>query len=127
MSESISILIVDDSQSIASTLADILELKGYTAHAVNSGTEALQMLRTQPADILLTDIRMPDMNGVELYRAARKMLPKLVALFMTAYSADDIIQEGMAEGIKAVITKPVDIDLLLSMCSAYQYILPQAD
>ena len=62
------------------------------------------------------------MNGVELYRETKKTHPALTNILMTAYAADDIIQQGMAEGIKTVLTKPVDIDLLLSLFSAIEKI-----
>jgi len=117
MSETLSILVVDDDPSMAGTLADILDVKGYQVHAAGCGTEALQMLRDHPVDVMLTDVRMPDMNGVELYRATRKTHPNLRTFLMTAYSEDDIIQKGLAEGIKTVFSKPVDIDLLVSILS----------
>ena len=126
MSESLSILVVDDHPSMASTLADVLDVKGFESHAAYSGAEALEILRNQRVEILLTDVRMPDMNGVELYRATRKTYPNLTTFLMTAYAADDIIQKGMAEGIKAVLNKPVDIDLLLTLFSAHKRIITKA-
>jgi len=71
-------------------------------------------------DILLTDVKMPEMNGVELYRAIRQAYPRLITIFMTAYSADELIQQGMAEGIKTVQTKPIDIDFLVPLLSTYR-------
>ena len=126
MSDSISILVVDDNPSMAGSLADILEIKGFGVQAAYSGAEALEILRDQPVDILLTDVRMPDMNGVELYRKTRRNFPDLITILMTAYSADDIIQQGMQEGIKTVLNKPVDMDFLLSLFSAYKRIITKA-
>ncbi len=65
---------------------------------------------------------MPEMNGVDLNREARRIQPKLTTIFMTAYAADNLIQQGMAEGIKTVLSKPVDIDLLLFLLSAIKKI-----
>jgi two-component system response regulator HydG len=113
MSESTSILVVDDNPSMAKTLADILNLKGFEVHAAYSGSEALEILRNQPVNI-------PDMDGVTLYRATRKTHPNLVTILMTAYAADDIIQQGLAEGIKTVLSKPLDIDFLLALFSAFK-------
>jgi CheY-like chemotaxis protein len=127
MSESFSVLVVDDDPSMASTLADILDAKGFEVHAANSGAEALAILQDHPVDILLTDVRMPDMNGVELYRATRKIYPNISTILMTAYSADDIIQLGMKEGIKTVLSKPVDMDFLLSLFSAFKMIIKKSD
>jgi CheY-like chemotaxis protein len=120
MSKSTSILVVDDNPSMVKTLVDILKVKSYEVYAAYSGAEALKILRTQRVNILLTDVRMPDMDGVALYRETRKKHPNMITFLMTAYAADDIIQQGMAEGIKTVLTKPLDINLLLSLFSAAQ-------
>jgi len=126
MVESICILVVDDNPAMADTLADILEVKGFIVHAAASGAEALEILREQPVDILLTDVKMPNMNGLELFQKARKLFPQLITIFMTAYSADELIQQGMAEGVKIVLTKPLEINFLLHLFSAEQRIISEA-
>jgi two-component system response regulator YesN len=126
MSESFSILVVDDNPSMARALADVLDVKGYIAYAACSGAEALEILRDHPVDILLTDVIMPEMNGVALYRETRKTHPYLTTFLMTAYAADDLIQQGMKEGIKTVLNKPVDIDFLLTLFSATRRISKKA-
>ena len=63
------------------------------------------------------------MNGLELYRKTRKVYPNLITIFMTAYAADDLIQQGMAEGVKIVLTKPLEINFLLHLFSAEQRII----
>ena len=120
MSEAISILVVDDNRALADTLADILEAKGFIVHAAAGGTEALEILRRLPIDILLTDVKMPEMNGLELYRETRKLNTSLITIFMTAYAADELIQQGMAEGVKTVLTKPLEINFMLHLFSAYK-------
>ena len=123
MRDTATILVVDDNPSMAKTLADIMNAKGFEVHAAYSGLEALAILQNQPVDILLTDVIMPDMNGVELYRKTRKAFPKLTTILMTAYAADDIIHQGLAEGIKTVLTKPLDIELMLALFSAYKRLI----
>ena len=118
MTESISVLIVDDNPSMAESLADVLGAKGFIAYATSSGAEALAILRDHPVEFLLTDVIMPEMNGVALYRETKKTYPRLTTFFMTAYSADDLIQEGMRAGIKTVLNKPMDIELLILMLRA---------
>jgi CheY-like chemotaxis protein len=118
MSASLSILIVDDNPPMSIALADILVLKGFEAYSANSGAEALDVMRDHPVDILLTDVKMPEMNGVELCRETRKIYPNITALLMTAYAADELIQQGMAEGVRTVLTKPVDINYLIAYLSA---------
>lgn len=126
MVDSISILVVDDNPAMATALADVLEVKGYTVHKASSGKEALEILKGHPVEILLTDVIMPEMNGLELYRVTRKKYPTLITIFMTAYAADDLIQQGMAEGIKTVLTKPVDISLMLQLFSAHKRLITEA-
>jgi two-component system response regulator HydG len=123
MSEMLAILVVDDNPAMARTLADILDVKGFKVHAAFSGAEALVILENIKVDILLTDVRMPDMNGVALYRKARKISPTITTFLMTAYAADDIIQQGMAEGIKTVLTKPLDIEFVLSLFKVQKKII----
>jgi two-component system response regulator GlrR len=123
MKETATILVVDDNPSMAKTLADIMVIKGFEVYAAYSGMEALAIMQSQPIDILLTDVVMPDMNGVELYRETRKTHPKLTTILMTAYAADDIIHQGLAEGIKTVLTKPLDIDFLLVLFLAYKRVI----
>jgi len=118
MSEILSILVVDDNPAMAKTMADVLGFEGFVVYEARSGKEALVIIRDHPVDIMVTDIVMPEMDGVVLNREARKIHPKLITFFMTAYAADELIQQGMKEGIKTVLTKPVDIDLLLSIISA---------
>jgi CheY-like chemotaxis protein len=113
MSDSLSILVVDDNSSMARTLADVLDLKGFITFVASSGAEALEILRDHPVDVMVTDVIMPEMNGVALYHETKKTHPHLTTFLMTAYAADDLIQRGMADGIKTVLPKPLDIDLLL--------------
>jgi CheY-like chemotaxis protein len=126
MGETISILVVDDNPAMAETLADILEMKGFTVHAAASGAEALEILRVEPVDILLTDVKMPEMNGLELYRKTKKLYPRLITIFMTAYSADELIQQGLAEGVKTILDKPLDMDFLVVLLSAHRRIIAEA-
>jgi CheY-like chemotaxis protein len=125
MSASISILVADDNPDMATVMADILSAKGFQVHAATSGAEALDVMKEHPVDILLTDVKMPEMNGLELYRETRKLYPEIITIFMTAYAADDLIQLGMAEGIKTVLTKPVDIKFLLTLFSSYKRLIEQ--
>ena len=122
MSDQTTILVVDDNPSMAITLSDILTLKGYAVHIAYSGAKALEILERHEVHILLTDVIMPDMDGVALYRQARKTHPRLITFLMTAYAADEIIHQGIAEGIKTVLTKPVDINLFLNLVKAVEQV-----
>jgi two-component system, NtrC family, response regulator HydG len=108
------ILIVDDDQRMTRTLTDILNLAGYEAVEASSGPQALELVRSQAFDCVLTDVRMPDMDGVEFHHQLRQSQPGLPVVLMTAYAADEIIRKGLDEGVVGVLDKPLDISHLLS-------------
>jgi DNA-binding NtrC family response regulator len=103
---------------MAKTLRDILTVKGFQADAVYSGPEALEKVETEHYDCVLSDIKMPDLNGVELFRSIKSRQPDLPVVLMTAYAADTLVQEGLQEGVIANLTKPLDINLLLNFFSS---------
>jgi DNA-binding NtrC family response regulator len=118
MSERLRILVVDDDRRMAQTLVNIFQVKGYQAEAAHSGPEALGKVAGERFDCVLTDIKMPEMSGVELYRAIKARQPDLTVVLMTAYSTDKQVNEGLEEGAVAALTKPLDINLLLSFFSS---------
>ena len=113
MSESLQILVVDDNQMMVKTLQDIFRIKGYHTETAFTGPEALAKLSSRSFDCVLSDIKMPDMNGIELYRAIKAQQPDIPVVFMTAYANDALIDDGLAEGAIAVLTKPLDLNRLL--------------
>lgn len=114
----LSILVVDDNPAMTMSLSDVLRLKGFEVLTASSGEKALAILREHPVDVLITDVIMPEMNGLELYRATREAYPELITWFMTAYVADDLIQQGFSEGVKTILNKPLDMDLLILFLNA---------
>lgn len=112
------ILVVDDDRRMAKTLADIFRTGGYDTEAANSGREALDKVQKGHFDCVLTDIKMPDINGVELCRAIKATRPDLPVVLMTAYSTDELVNRGLEEGAIAALTKPLDINLLLGFFSS---------
>ena len=118
MEDKLRILVVDDDRMMARTLVDILKVKGHKAEAVHSGSEALEKVTASLFDCVLTDIKMPEVNGVELYRAIKTRQPDLPVVLMTAYSTDRLVEEGLEEGAIAALTKPLDINRLLCFFSS---------
>lgn len=117
MKEKLQLLIIDDDHDIADTLVDILRAKGFEADATYSGPQALEMIKDRRFDCVFTDIKMPQMNGVELHRLINDRHPGLPVLFMTAYATGALVKKGVERGAVAVLKKPLDIDLLLSFFS----------
>jgi two-component system alkaline phosphatase synthesis response regulator PhoP len=80
------VLVVDDEAEVRSVLARLLDLLGYSADEAASGQQALEMLRRAPYDVLVLDIRMPGMDGVEVMERARQTYPGLPVVFLTGYA-----------------------------------------
>jgi CheY-like chemotaxis protein len=118
MDSKICILVLDDDPHMTRTLSDILALNGYRVVEAWSAQEALDLVAAQEFDCVLTDVRMPGADGVEFYRQARRERPGLPVILMTAYAADEIIQQGLAEGVIGVLDKPINIALLLGFLAA---------
>jgi len=118
LTEKLRILVVDDDRRLARTLVDILTVKGHQAQAAYSGPEALDRVKQEQFDCVLSDVRMPEMNGVELHRAIREQQPQTPVLLMTAYSSDRLVRQGLEEGAVACLTKPLNIDSLLRLISS---------
>ena len=114
MESKLRILIVDDDQRMTRTLADILSVAGYEAVEASSGPQALEKVRTQAFDCILTDIKMPEMNGVELHHLLHQAQPGLPVMLMTAYAADELIRQGLDDGVVGVFDKPLAMHQLLA-------------
>lgn len=108
-----SILVVDDEESLRITLAANLELEGHQVLEASSGEEALRVVRERSVDVVLTDIRMPGLHGVELHRHLRREHPGLPVVLMTAFAQESLINDALAEGAFTVLPKPFDVEHLL--------------
>lgn len=100
------ILIADDNLEMAKSVADGLRERGYVATAVGSGREALNRLIRDPFDALITDLRMPEVDGLALIASSRQLDPNRPVITMTAYSAIDIALESLRQGAYHYLTKP---------------------
>lgn len=107
------ILVVDDDKEFCTSMADILEVKGYEVESENSGAQAIAKVKEKSFDVILMDIKMPVMNGVEAFKQIKKISPKTAVIMVTAYSVEDLIKEALREGAFGVLRKPLDIDKLI--------------
>ena len=106
------ILIVDDEKQFRESTKRLLLRKGYHAEAAGSGTEALEKIGKESFDLMLVDIRMPEMNGLEMLQRAKKMAPEIMALIITGYGTDKLEKEAMQSGVDGFVNKPITIDKL---------------
>src|SRR3569832_1474119 len=109
------ILITDDNRAFAENLAEILEDAGYEPTIADSGAEALELARATRFDVLLSDMRMPNMGGAELVHRVRRMDPGLPAIVITAYSYDNDLALARQEGLLAILSMPVPVAPLLEL------------
>jgi two-component system response regulator HydG len=107
------VLVVDDNLEMARTLADGLDDRGYDAVALSSGRQALARLGAESFDAVVTDLRMPEVDGLELLAASRKLDPERPVVVMTAYSAIDTAVESIRQGAYHYLTKPFKQDELV--------------
>jgi len=115
MSPAFRLLAVDDNRSLVEALGDVFEARGYSVDIAYDGAQAVERVRTGSYDCILMDIRMPRMSGVDAFKEIKILSPNTPVILMTAYSVQDLIDEALAEGVFAVIHKPVAIDSILKM------------
>ena len=106
------LLIVDDEQSYRQLLTLVFEGDGHSIRTAKNGREALAMLQTEPAEVIITDVKMPDMDGIELLRATREFLPDVGVVLMTAFATVDTAREAFKLGADDFIQKPFDVEEL---------------
>ena len=107
------ILIVDDELSIVDVLRTLLKKNGYTITTASDGAEALKLLEEQVFDLLITDIRLPEIDGITLLKHARELQSHLAVIVMTAYAKVDSAVEAMKMGAFDYVTKPFKFEELL--------------
>jgi len=106
------ILIVDDEQSYRQLLTLVFESDGHSIRTASNGREALELIKAEPADVIITDVRMPDMDGIELLKSAREYQPDIGVVLMTAFASVETAREAFKLGADDFIQKPFDVEEL---------------
>ena len=109
MKNEANILIVDDDIDMTETLSDILEDSGYQVEVANDGFKAIEKVKDRAFDVILMDIKMPGINGVETYKEIKSIRPEAAVMMMTAYSVENLVVEALREGAHGVMYKPINI------------------
>ena len=107
------ILVVDDEEQMRGLLVKVLERKGYQVSVCGNGADALDFLEREPADLVVTDVRMPGLSGMEALRAIKELNPEIVVIIMTAFGSIDQAVQAVKEGAYDYINKPFKIDEML--------------
>ena len=111
-------LVVDDDRSMVKTLADVLQLQGWDVERAYSGAAAVQVATQRDFDVVLMDVKMPGLDGVDAFRAMKEARPHIRVVLMTAYAAPDRLAQAEREGVVRVMSKPVNVAELLELLSA---------
>jgi CheY-like chemotaxis protein len=112
------VLVVDDDADMRLTLKLALEIAGYTVEVAANGAEALEVQRRQPAEVLITDIFMPDSDGFEAIDAFRRQFPRTKIVVVSGgaqFSKRDYLPDAELMGVDATLQKPFDVDTLLGV------------
>jgi DNA-binding NtrC family response regulator len=100
------LLIADDEKGYRDVLTAIFEDQGHVVHTATNGRLALERIKEQPCDVVISDVRMPDMDGIQFLRAARECYPDIGIVLMTAFGTIDTAREAFKLGADDFITKP---------------------
>ena len=106
------ILVVDDERSMRELMAIVLRREGYEVLLAENGRSAIELLERESVDLLISDIKMPDVSGVEVLRAAKAADRDILGIMITAFASTDTAVEAMRLGACDYLSKPFDVDLL---------------
>ncbi|MCB2218158.1 response regulator [Desulfofustis glycolicus] len=107
------VLIADDEVEFASTLMARLQLRDFSVEAVNSGKATLEAIAKDLPDVVLLDLKMPDLDGLEVLARIRQDHPELTVFILTGHGSFEAGKEGMKLGANDYIMKPVDLNRLI--------------
>ncbi len=113
MSKTIRILVIDDEPLMRITIQDALEAEGYKVTSTDTGGNGLSILRDTGMDIIITDLKLPDIDGIGILKEVKKISPDTQVIMITAYGSIDSAITAMKEGAVDYLTKPFSMDELL--------------
>ena len=119
--ENLSVLLVDDEEDFLRTIVKRLLKRGITAQGVSRGEEALALLAEKPRDVVVLDVKMPGMGGLEVLKHIKAQWPTTEVIMLTGHASVDAAMEGMDHGAFDYLMKPADLeDLLYKLEDAYR-------
>jgi len=112
------VLIVDDEERFRATMCKLLTVRGLEAVTAGSGKEAIEKLRQNPYDVVILDVRMPQMGGVQVLSEIKKIDPQAEVIIMTGYASVDTAKEIMKLGAYDYVLKPYSVEELMDKIEA---------
>lgn len=113
--EEMRIIIVDDEMELVETLVERLALRGILAQGVSTGREAIRAIREQSFDVVLLDVKMPGMGGLQVLKTIKDEAPNQKVILLTGHGSRHDADEGIRLGAHDYLMKPVSIDDLISI------------
>jgi DNA-binding response OmpR family regulator len=110
----IRLLLVDDEDGFVTVLSKRMSKRGFTVSVANSGAEAIQILRKRDFDVVVLDLKMEDIDGIEVLRIFKKMVPDLPVIMLTGHGSEEASREGLKLGAADYLTKPCELEELIS-------------
>ncbi len=108
----IRIIIIDDDEEMRSLLKDFFEGEGFETDSANSGAEAMRRLSENHFDLVITDIRMPGLTGLDILPRIRRLKPEVPIVVMTAHGSDDVRRRSLERGATIYLEKPIPLSKL---------------
>jgi DNA-binding NtrC family response regulator len=115
MSGKLRVLVVDDNEEFCKNVTDILELKGYEVMSAYHGFKGLEAVKENGFNLVLMDVKMPVMDGVEAYKKIKEIAADTPVIMVTAFAVEDLIREALQQGAYGSLKKPIDFDQLLEL------------
>src|SRR5512136_1005381 len=109
------ILVVDDTEAICKALRDVLTMAGYTVRTAPSGERALQILETAAMDLVITDLKMSGISGIQLLKKIKEKTPELPVVILTGFGDMDSVVEAMRSGVADYLKKPFSVNEVLQV------------
>lgn len=112
------ILMVDDEKDFAESIEELLEYSGFNVTLAHNGKDAIELSRNEHFDLVLMDMKMPGMNGIECMKILRKMHPGIRIIMITAFTQSEFVNQAMDSGALTVLSKPILPDTLINSVSS---------
>src|SRR5512134_153099 len=106
------ILVVDDERSMRELLAIVLKREGHEVMLAENGKRAIELLEKEPVELLISDVKMPDVSGVQVLAAAQRVNPEIIGIMVTAFASTETAVEALRLGAYDYLSKPFNVDEL---------------
>ena len=115
MAKNVNLLIVDDDISLLETIGDVFQDRGYNVAMVEDGRRAIKLVSRRYFDVILIDIKMPGINGLDTYKEVKKIIPTAAVIMMTGDSKEELVKKAIEEGAYTVIYKPFNVKRVIKI------------